>query len=366
MYEDQTYEVILDRMLNRVTSHVDKREGSIIWDALAPAAKELELCYQCLDLVIKQAFPSTADRDFLLEFASMFNIEPNEATPATVEAEIIMNDGSDVPVGTRFSHETIYFIVTEKIAPNRYYMDCETPGTIGNNCYGLIQPVNFNGVKHAEIIGLIVPGIDIEDTESFRERLQSHFQDKAYGGNIADYKQKVNSITGVGGTKVIRTPHNQVLYVDLYIIDNQFKKPTDELVSRVQEEIHPLVPAYTQTILENSGDGVSPIGHIVTVHGVRERVIDVQLNLAFMNGYTYERLRETIEESIKEYFLNILSRRWADRDNITVQISGVENAVYNISGILDIQNTSLNYVRGNLVLDFDEIPVLGKIEYAPI
>lgn len=366
MYEDQTYEVILDRMLKRVTSKVDKREGSIIWDALAPAAKELELCYQCLDMVIKQAFPSTADRDYLLEFAQMFNITPNDATPATVEAEIIMRDGSNVPIGTRFTKETIYFVVTEKVGDYRYYMDCLTPGAIGNNCYGPIQPVNFNGVSYAEIVGLIVPGIDIEDTESFRERLQSHFQDKAYGGNIADYKQKVNSITGVGGTKVVRTPHNQVLYVDLYIIDNQYKKPTQELVSRVQEEIHPLLPEYTQTVLENSGDGVSPIGHIVTVHGVRERVIDIGLNLSFMNGYNYERLKDTIQEAIEEYFTSVLSRRWADRDNITVQISGIENAVYNITGILDIQNTSINLVRGNLVLDFDEIPVIGNIEFQAI
>lgn len=366
MYEDQTYEVILQRMLDRVTSHVDKREGSIIWDALAPAAKELELCYKALDIVMKQSFPTTADRDFLLEFAEMYNITPNSATTATVEAEIIMRDGSDVPVGTKFTRESIYFTVVEKVGDNRYYLDCDTPGAIGNSAYGLIQPVNFNNVKHAEIIGLIVPGIDVEDTESFRERLQSHFQDKAFGGNVADYKQKVNAITGVGGTKVVRTPHNQVLYVDLYIIDNLYRKPTEELVSRVQEEIHPLVPNYSQTVLENSGDGISPIGHIVTVHGVRERKIDVGLYLSFSTGYNYERIKDTIREAIESYFSTVLCRRWEERDNLTVQISGIENAVYNITGILDIQNTSINLLRGNLVLDFDEIPVLGEVVYKDI
>ena len=35
MYEEMTYENILQQMLDRVTSDVDKREGSVIFDALA-------------------------------------------------------------------------------------------------------------------------------------------------------------------------------------------------------------------------------------------------------------------------------------------------------------------------------------------
>ena len=41
MYESQTFDVILKRMLDRVSSSLDKREGSIIYDAIAPTANEL-------------------------------------------------------------------------------------------------------------------------------------------------------------------------------------------------------------------------------------------------------------------------------------------------------------------------------------
>ena len=41
MYERETYEEILKRLLAKVPSNVDKREGSVIWDALAPAAAEI-------------------------------------------------------------------------------------------------------------------------------------------------------------------------------------------------------------------------------------------------------------------------------------------------------------------------------------
>ena len=43
MYEEVTYEEILERMLERVPDDMDKREGSLIYDALAPAAIELQI-----------------------------------------------------------------------------------------------------------------------------------------------------------------------------------------------------------------------------------------------------------------------------------------------------------------------------------
>ena len=38
MYENMTFENIMDRCLSRVSASVDKREGSIVYDAIAPAA----------------------------------------------------------------------------------------------------------------------------------------------------------------------------------------------------------------------------------------------------------------------------------------------------------------------------------------
>ncbi len=45
MYENMTYENILNSMLGRVPSTIDTREGSIIYNALAPAAYELAQAY---------------------------------------------------------------------------------------------------------------------------------------------------------------------------------------------------------------------------------------------------------------------------------------------------------------------------------
>ena len=45
MFEEMTYEKIMERMLSRVPDTLDKREGAIIFDALAPAAFEMSILY---------------------------------------------------------------------------------------------------------------------------------------------------------------------------------------------------------------------------------------------------------------------------------------------------------------------------------
>ena len=51
MYEAQTYESILARMLQKalsINSNLDTREGSLVWYGDAPAAVELQNLYICL------------------------------------------------------------------------------------------------------------------------------------------------------------------------------------------------------------------------------------------------------------------------------------------------------------------------------
>lgn len=66
MFESMTFENILKSMLSNVSSSFDKREGSIIYDALAPAAAELAQLYIDLDFTLKETFADTSDRKYLI------------------------------------------------------------------------------------------------------------------------------------------------------------------------------------------------------------------------------------------------------------------------------------------------------------
>ena len=88
MFEETTYETILERMKDRVSDSMDKREGSIIHDALAPTAIELQLVYIDLDTVLREVFTDTASREYLARRAEERGMIPHEPTAAVGEEGI--------------------------------------------------------------------------------------------------------------------------------------------------------------------------------------------------------------------------------------------------------------------------------------
>ena len=92
MYEHITYESLMTRMLSRVSANfpeVDTREGSLIWNALSPAAIELAVAYAELDNVLANSFAQTATRDFLYYKCEELGIDTTtfDATNATFYAD---------------------------------------------------------------------------------------------------------------------------------------------------------------------------------------------------------------------------------------------------------------------------------------
>ena len=88
MFEEYTFEVILNAMLARVPDTIDKRQGSIVYNALAPAAVELQNMYINLDVILNETFADTASREYLIKRAEERGITPYPATHCIVKAEI--------------------------------------------------------------------------------------------------------------------------------------------------------------------------------------------------------------------------------------------------------------------------------------
>ena len=83
-FADRTYEQILEENLLKVPKNIDKREGSIVYDAIAPMALEVSMLYQYIDFLYKNAFASTANRYWLIERAKERGITPYEASKSTI------------------------------------------------------------------------------------------------------------------------------------------------------------------------------------------------------------------------------------------------------------------------------------------
>ena len=109
MYEDITFEDIMERMLDRIPDGYDTREGSVIYDALAPAAVELQNMYIELDYIMNQSFADTATREYLIRRAAERGITPQTATPATLQGESLPTT-VNIPIGTRFSLDELNYM----------------------------------------------------------------------------------------------------------------------------------------------------------------------------------------------------------------------------------------------------------------
>lgn len=355
MYEEMTFEAIMERCLARVTSSVDKREGSIIYDAIAPAAAELAIMYIELAYLMDRAFPDTATGEDLTKKCRERGVLRAAATYAIRKGyfEVADGTGCNVALGTRFSGGDINFAITAEIAPGQYQLTAETAGAVGNEYIGTLYPIDYvPDLATARMEDILVPGEDEESDDDLRTRYFASLESQAFGGNIADYKSKVELLPGVGAAKIIPA-WNGGGTVKVLIISSEWGAPSADLVQRVQEAID---PAGTQ----GSGLGLAPIGHTVTVEGVASSTINVSFSLAFGSGSAWSGVQAAVKTAVQGYFAE-LSRAWADTDTLIIRVSQIETRILGVPGVIDITNTKINGSAVNLSLAANKIPVLGVI-----
>lgn len=358
LYAGETAETILNRILARVAARFDKRLGSVIYDATAPASIEIEALYSALDYILDQSFADTAERPYLIRRAAERGLKPFPATFAKVTGVFTPAD-LYIPEGSRFYCGEYIYSVLEEIEPGRYYLTCETAGAAPNGQTGRFIPVQtITGLKTAELVEVSILGEDEEETERFRRRYFDSLTADAYGGNIADYKEKIRSLPGVGGVKVYPA-WNGGGTVRCVIIDSEMGVPTTTLVDEVQEIIDPILVNGDNS--QGLGRGVAPIGHYVTITGAAAATVDIRTRLVFGSGYSYETMLPEIEAALDAYYKE-LNGDWQNRDNVIVRIAEINARLLSIPGIVDITDTTLNGQELNVMVDGDSIPVRGGFE----
>lgn len=348
MYEEMTFEAILERMLNRIPDSLDKREGSVIYDAIAPAALEIAQAYVDMDSIIDETFADTASRDMLIRRAKERGLTPYPATNAVIKGVFDI----EIPIGERFTHGDLIYTVKEKIQGHEYSLECESAGIEGNKRSGSLIPINYiEGLGSTEITELLIPAEDEEDTEAFRKRYFDTFNAKAYGGNKQDYINRTNAIGGVGATKVIPI-WNGGGTVKVVILDSEFNPANNELIKKVQKELDPS--------RDGTGAGIAPIGHVVTVATVDKVSVNVSAKITFESGYNFNGLKTEISKAISAYLLE-LRKTWAESESLTVKISQLNTRITAIKGVSDIEGTTINGKNTNLVITAYSVPVDGEV-----
>lgn len=341
-----SYEIILNRMLERVPATFDKRVGSIIYDALAPAAAEFMLMRIELQSISNSAHIDTSVGEDLDRVAPQYGSSRKSATYATRKAIFADSDGAamDITIGTRFSCGDLNFAVQEKITTGEYAVICETRGEAGNIPQGMMIPIDYiDGLGSATMTDILIPGVDEEDDEELRARCQSRFTAPVQNANIMQYLQWADGFEGIGVARVFSL-WNGGNTVKVVITDRNNQPATNTLVDSFQEYLDPGS--------KGLGNGVAPIGAKVTVTSGISKTINVSGTILLNNGYTAP---DGVEKCIEEYLSSIVFQK------TSVSYMRVGSAILDASSIADLQDLKINNGTADIALQPEEIPVLGAL-----
>lgn len=350
MSKEISFEKTMSRMLDTISDDFDKRETSIIYQAVAMVVPELMLLQSDIELMEDEAFPDSCNYNSLVRFSGLRNIHPRQATRGVVIAEF----SKDIEIGTRFNCEERNYEVLEKINTNKYKLIAEETGHIES--IGDLTPINdMPDLRTAKITSVYLDGREEESLESLRKRYMESLDYQAFGGNRADYIEKVTSVDGVGACKVFRRPKatsSEVGKITIVIVDTTYKNASRELIKNVASILTPTE--------DGEGAGLAPIGHKVTVVGAEKQTVNVKTRITIERDI--DNITRDLTKAVEEYLHELRSGFGSDEATV-VRISAIENKILGIKGVIDVSNTTINGVEKNLTIEDKSIPVIGEVEY---
>lgn len=352
-YESQTYEAILARMIEQVKArypNLDDREGSLIFDALAPAALEMAIMYTELDNAMRESFVNTASREYILIACDQMGMDIS-----LFEARAGVHKGVfdvQVPIGSRWNCDLYNFVVTDYIgledSYHAYRMDCETVGTAPNNQTGDLTPITDapSDMTYARAVGCLIEGENETTDDDIRTAYFNFVNSTATDGNISQYYRWCDEFDGVGNAKVI-PQWNGANTVKVSILNSSNRKASDTLVAEFQEYLDPNA--------EGMGNGNAPIGAFVTVTTATEVPINVSAIVTLKSGYNDT---SDITTALVDYFSSIAYEK------TTVSYMAVGAVILGVDSVESLSDLKVNDSTLDIILGSEEIPVVGTVEWA--
>lgn len=369
-FQSKDYDYFLKKMLDAVPDNVDKREGSIIYDALAPAA--LVMGQQSLDManVIKETYIKTASGEFLDYRAIEHGTSRYPATQTEAKAKVL-NDKKEpldnVQIGDKFASigdSPIFYAVTKINSDLTVELTAEVKGSGANSYIGQILPVTPNDLlSWAEITEITAPARDVESDDHLRARLLSSQSWIAYGGNVADYLDMTSKIDEVGAAQIYPT-WNGGGTVKVVILNNDLLPASASLVQKVKNALDP-------EDKQAEGYGLAPIDHAVTVTAPEKLIVNIDISVKIDDTKVTRYVKDSINKAIEGYFQS-LREDWSDINQRlgrgyeqTIYRSKVLSQVMLTEGVVNAKLPSLNGKDADIDLVFNnaksQLPVVGTV-----
>ncbi|AZU61083.1 baseplate J/gp47 family protein [Neobacillus mesonae] len=350
-FEDETQDVIHERMLDTISDEVDKRQGSVVWDLTAPAAIELAQVYTQLDNVLMFGFASEdTPSDYLEKRTSEIGVTRKDSVKASGALTFTGDNGLLIPAGTRVSTdelEPVYFVtVTDvTIAGGQVTVmaEAELGGANGNVRAGSISIVLgvVSGVANVTNSQAFSGGADAESDESLLARYYEKVRKPATSGNAYHYEQWAKAVPGVGNAKVYPLWSGPGT-VKVVLLDDSKKAPTQTIIDAAKTSI----------------EEIRPIGAIVTVAGATETPINVTATLTLAAGKTSADAKTEFTALLSDYLKTL-----AFVDPI-VRYSKIASLLLDVPSVVDYANLTVNNGTANVTIADGAVAVAGTVTFS--
>lgn len=353
MYKHMTFENILHDMLLKIPKNFDKREGSLVYDALAPVAAELAQLYIGLDHVLDITYAPSAYGEFLDKRVAEMGLTRKKPTESHRLGHVYNKDNEliSLPLYTEFIIDNIVFSVIGENEDHSLILACKEKGTLGNHPHGQMRPLKNNPlITKAHLLDILRPGEDEETDEALYRRYVSYILEKPFAGNKAAYIQAMSLLPGVGPAKVVRPPLPNGM-VTICFLASDYSDPTPHLIDMVKDHFNP----------EKNPDTITPLFQEVVPTKAFSTHIKIDVHHNFHDEIDEELAKEKLLEILKNIETEYVER-WGSTDGEMIFISHLESALYQ-SGLLKDVKIYLRNGRNNVLLNTLQVPRFSEVNF---
>ena len=324
-----SYNEILERMENkyRELSGHEAAECGDIGIRLKLLAGELYSLGNNMDWLKRQMFFTTATGEQLDMYAMQRGIKRIRGNKASGELAIVLDTpldyDMDVPKGTvcTTADGGLNFVIDETTTIKKgtartiCHACAEHSGKKYNVKRGYITTMvtYFSVGMYLENASVFSGGTDDESDDELRERIAESYKNISNGANTAYYKNLVESIDGVQSCAVIESKADNSV-TSIYVA-GRGGLCTSNCLSKVAEAI-------------KTG---KCMGETVNVLNAKTAAYNVSVKIEVKPGYVGDKVIESVEENIKNYFNSLRVAQkviLAEIGRVLMDTDGVENYTF--------------------------------------
>ena len=325
---------------------LEPREGTDLSARMYTLAAQVYALYVQADWVARQAFPQTAEGEYLDYHAQLRSLERKPALPAQGTVRFTAGEAAQsdraIPEGTvcmtaglvRFATTQAAVLPAGELTVDVPVQALE-PGTAGNVSAQTVvsMAVAPMGIASCTNPQAFAGGADGEGDEELRARILDTFRRLPNGANAAFYEQGALSFDQVAAAAVIPKPRG-LGSVDV-IVSTLAGTPGEELLEQLQD--------YFEQRREIAVD--------VQVKAPTPVTVNVAVQVKAKGGWDKTQVLDQVEETLESWFDGKLLGQ-------DVLLARLGSLIYGCDGV---ENYAVSAPAADLAVDADELPVLGTL-----